>query len=72
MDAVALEQVLAHDDNVKSVAYNETSGSLVVIFGGGSKWVYRKVSQEMLDKLTSGLSVLELVRHNNIVGVRIR
>jgi hypothetical protein len=72
MDDVALTQVLSHDDNVKSVCYNETSGSLVVIFGGGSKWVYRKVSQEMFDKLTAGLSVLELVRHDNLVGVRIR
>jgi hypothetical protein len=72
VDAVVLTQVLSHDENVKSIAYNEASGNLIVIFGGGNKSVYKNVTQEMFDKLTEGLSVLDLVRHNNLVGVRIR
>jgi hypothetical protein len=72
VDAVVLTQVLSHDENVKSIAYNEASGNLIVIFGGGNKSVYKNITQEMFDKLTEGLSVLDLVRHNNLVGVRIR
>lgn len=71
----ALQQVLIHDSNVKSVAYNESNADMVVIFGGGSKWKYRSVKPELFENIQShksGLSVLEEIRHNNLVGIRLR
>lgn len=63
------------DSNVKSVTYNEVTKDMTVVFGGGSKWKYRNVESEVLDTvlpMTGALSILESVRHQHIVGVRIR
>ena len=71
----ALRQVVIHDTNIKSVAYNELENTMIVIFGGGSKWKYFKVPSEVFEKIAdtcNGNVVLEEIRHNNLVGIRVR
>lgn len=63
------------DSKVRSFMYNDQTKIMTVLYGGGSKIEYRNVESSIVDEIlnhVSARSVLESVRHNNIVGVRIR
>lgn len=63
------------DSNIKSLFYNEKTKDMTVLFGGGSKWKYKNVEPEVVNTVLTavgGFSILESIRHQNLVGVRLR
>jgi hypothetical protein len=69
------EVILIQDSNVKSVVYDRAAKTMKVAFGGGSEWKYYFVKPDLFDEILSeatGLSVLDKIRHNDLVGVRLK
>jgi hypothetical protein len=70
-----LEKKVVEDGNVESLFYNDSEHSVTILYKGGSKWKYTPIVIEdfiaCINKITVR-SILEEVKHNNIVGVRVR
>lgn len=72
MDAV--KKIIVKDENIDSLVYDEDTESVIVTFNGGSKWVYKAITQEQFADcvIRKPREILELLRHNNFVGVRVK
>lgn len=74
-DIPNIDVLFIEDSNVKSVAYNRSDRSMKVVFGGGSEWKYYFIKQEIFDSMLNnptGLAILDQIRHNNLVGIRLK
>ena len=68
-------QTFINDGNIDSLDYSESSESLVISYKGGSRIRYSNISKSLFDEITVShtcIAVLNTLRHNNIVGVRIK
>ena len=66
-------RIVVKDENIDSLLYDESIKSVVVTFKGGSKWKYSGVTPEEFAEfiIRTPREILEKIRHNNLVGVRV-
>ena len=67
--------VVLRRDNIDALYYSFTEESVIVNFKGGSVWKYVAVPQNLIQSYEGELTtkaVLEALRHNNIVGIRVK
>ena len=72
MDAVT--EIIIKDENIDALLYDEELKSVVVTFKGGSKWKYSPITPEEFAEfiIRTPREILEKIRHNNLVGIRVR
>jgi hypothetical protein len=61
-------------DNIEAMYYSKEESCVLVHFKGGSIWKYKDVDPNFIKSYTGELTtiaVLEALRHNNIVGVKV-
>lgn len=51
------EKFFVDSSFIKHLAYNEKTNSLLVTFGSGSIWLYKSITMEIYNRLTSSPSV---------------
>jgi len=62
-------------DSIDSLCYNFEELSIIVHYKGGSIWKYINVKPDFIKSYEGELTtraVLEALRHNNIVGIRVK
>jgi len=68
-------RLILTSDSVESLYYSFEELSIIVHYKGGSIWKYKNVEPDFIKSYDGELTtraVLEALRHNNIVGVRVK